>query len=133
MRQARLDGALVDRMLDIMPTPGLVRHEWDTHGRCSGLDAEAYFTAVRRAFEAVTIPDAFRDLARAREVSVADLKAEFERANASIRTDGIAVVCDGRYLEEVRLCFDPTLRPRRCRGDVGDRCRPGTLVVLPAR
>jgi ribonuclease T2 len=94
---------------------------------------DAYFATVRRAFESVVIPDGLRELPRAREASVAELKAEFTGANGSLPTDGVAVVCDGRYVQEVRVCLDPTFRPRRCRGDVRDRCQPGSVVVLPAR
>ena len=43
-------------MADIMPDPSLVAHEWATHGTCSGLDAEAYFQLVRRAFVSVQVP-----------------------------------------------------------------------------
>ena len=49
-----LPRALVDDMLDVMPSPSLVRHEWATHGTCSGLTADAYFAAARRAFRSAT-------------------------------------------------------------------------------
>ena len=38
----RLARAIVDEMLDIMPSPRLVFHEWDRHGTCSGLSPKAY-------------------------------------------------------------------------------------------
>src|SRR5476651_2309738 len=51
----RLYRGLVDRMLDLMPSPRLVFHEWDRHGTCSGLSADAYFENVRKARAAVKI------------------------------------------------------------------------------
>jgi hypothetical protein len=36
---------------------------------------------------------------------------------------GVAIVCDGRYVQEVRVCLDP-ISGRACRGDVRDRASP---------
>jgi ribonuclease I len=41
---------------DIMPTAGLVEHEWQTHGTCSGLGADNYFGAIHKAYAGVKIP-----------------------------------------------------------------------------
>ena len=55
----RLNRELMTSMLDLMPAPRLVFHEWDTHGTCSGLDQQAYFDRVRKARETVKIPEAY--------------------------------------------------------------------------
>ena len=55
----RLNRELMTSMLDLMPAPRLVYHEWDQHGTCSGLAAQAYFDLVRKAREAVKIPEAY--------------------------------------------------------------------------
>ena len=41
---------------DIYPDPGLLVHEWRTHGTCSGLSPDAFFTLARSAFHSVAIP-----------------------------------------------------------------------------
>jgi ribonuclease T2 len=43
----RLDRRIMSSMLDLMPAPGLVFHEWDQHGTCSGLQPREYFDVVR--------------------------------------------------------------------------------------
>ena len=61
----RLERALVDKALDLMPSRGLIYHEWNRHGTCTGLSAQAYFATVRKARAVVTIPPAYRELAQA--------------------------------------------------------------------
>ncbi len=41
---------------DIYPDPGLLRHEWQTHGTCSGLSPDAFFTLARTATHRVSHP-----------------------------------------------------------------------------
>ncbi|MPT23870.1 MAG: ATP-binding cassette domain-containing protein [Starkeya sp.] len=53
---------LLRSMLDVMPSRRLVLHQWRKHGTCDGTDSAAYFATVRRAYERVTIPEAFRRL-----------------------------------------------------------------------
>src|SRR5947208_1570815 len=47
---------------DIYPDAGLLQHEWKTHGTCSGLSPDAYFTAARPAFQSITIPPTLANL-----------------------------------------------------------------------
>ena len=58
----RLDRNIVGSMLDLMPSPRLIFHEWDQHGTCSGLSPRAYFESVRSARAAVKIPPEYVDL-----------------------------------------------------------------------
>ena len=60
----RLDRNIVGSMLDLMPSPRLIFHEWDQHGTCSGLSPRAYFDGVRKARAAVKIPPEYVELER---------------------------------------------------------------------
>ena len=56
MPAPRLDRNIVSSMLDLMPAPRLIFHEWDRHGVCSGLPARGYFETIRKARAVVKIP-----------------------------------------------------------------------------
>ena len=124
---------LVDGMLDIMPSPSLVRHQWRAHGSCSGLDPVDFFALTRAANQAVRIPDRFVDVTDYLTVSPNEVEAAFIAANPGLRRDGIAVSCDSRRLKEVRICMTRDLRFRAC--DEVDRksCRTNRLTMPPVR
>lgn len=125
--------AQVDGMLDLMPSPGLVRHEWRKHGTCSGLDPRAYFDQIRRATEKVAIPDAYRAADEARDVTPADLERAFIEANPRLRPSMIAVGCKDGDLSEVRICMTRDLEFRPCAEVDRRACRAGRVSVPAAR
>ncbi|WEK48622.1 MAG: ribonuclease T [Candidatus Kaistia colombiensis] len=124
---------LVDSMLDLMPSPSLVRHEWRTHGSCSGLGPNDYFDLTRQAREAVRIPGQFVDLPDYLTVSPRDVEAAFIAANPGLKANGIAVSCDSRRLKEVRICMTKDLRFRDCAEVDRKACRSNSLVMPPVR
>lgn len=120
-------------MLDLMPSRRLVLHEWRKHGTCAGLDPTAYFDKVRRAYQAVTIPDAFHRLDDYRMVSPGEVEAAFRAANPGLASDMIAVDCDGRRLTEVRICLNRSLGFTSCAEVDRRACRASRVVMPPLR
>src|SRR6188768_1213971 len=80
----RLARAIVDDMLDLMPSPRLVFHEWDRHGTCTGLSAKQYFEAVRKARAAIKVPPAYLDLDKPAVVAPGEVAAAFRKANPGL-------------------------------------------------
>ena len=110
----RLDRGLVGGVLDLMPSPRLVFHEWDRHGTCSGLTAHAYFETMRKARSVIKIPDDYLALAQPKTVTAADVADAFVKANPNLSRDDFAVVCDKKRLSEVRVCLTKTFAFRAC-------------------
>ena len=110
----RVPDALVDEMLDIMPSRGLIGHEWRTHGACTGLSQEDYFAAVRTAWERVTIPPRFQQPDAKSTMSSRDIVGEFLRANPELRPDAVAITCDGNRLDEIRICLSRDFAFKTC-------------------
>ncbi len=123
---------LVQSLLDISPSEALIRHEWAKHGTCSGLLADGFFALARRAFEGVRVPARFRAPTQAARLSVAAIEAEFASANPGLRGEHVAVLCNGRFLQELRVCLDRDLRLRPCGVDVRDQCN-GDATIRPLR
>jgi ribonuclease T2 len=120
----------IEEAADLYPDRGLARHEWRTHGTCSGLSPTEYFRAVRRAREKVAIPDPLIALGQAGQTTPQNLERAFAMANPGLRPDMMSVMCRGGALQEVRICMDKDLRGFRTCPEV-DRsaCRVGAVRV----
>jgi ribonuclease T2 len=131
--EREVDRATADSLADIMPSAGLVRHQWRKHGSCTGLSQSDYFRVLRQAREAVAIPSDFRRLTAYRSVSPAEVERAFMAANPGIEPQGIAATCDRRLLREVRICMTRTLDFRACPQLDRQSCRRARVVMPPVR
>jgi ribonuclease T2 len=129
----RLNRNIVSSMLDLMPAPRLIFHEWDRHGVCSGLSARTYFDTIRKARAVVKIPDEFLELKETRTVSPDEVEEAFIRVNSGLGNGGIAVSCDNRRLREVRICLTRELGFRDCAEIDRRACRRDRIVMPPVR
>lgn len=105
---------VIDDMRDLMPSKGMIIHEYKTHGTCSGMSPSTYFAAARRAYDQVMIPAVFEDPKTQRFLSPAKIESEFIAANDWLEPDMIAVTCRRGNLFDVRICFDTDVEPRAC-------------------
>ncbi|MGB6311506.1 MAG: ribonuclease T2 [Pseudolabrys sp.] len=119
----RLDRAIVGSMLDLMPSPRLIFHEWDQHGTCSGLSPRTYFENVRKARAAVKIPPEYVRLERPITVGPGEVAEAFLKANPGLSPRAISVFCDRKWLTEVRICLGKDLSVRDCTETRRHACR----------
>ncbi len=115
----------------IMPDPALVRHEWEAHGTCTGLTADAYFDLLRRAFESIHIPRPLVAPQRQLRASPGEIVHAFEQANPGLPGSAIGLGCRGAYLQSVNICLTKDLRPTPCHAQHG--CRAPVVKITPVR
>jgi ribonuclease T2 len=128
-----VESGLLRGLYDLMPSAGLIRHQWRKHGACSGLSQADYFKVLRQARERVTVPAAFRRLQSYRTLAPAEVERDFLSANPSIGPGGIAPTCDKRFLREVRICMTKQLGFRSCPEIERRACRLDKVVMPPVR
>ena len=128
---------LINEMLDIMPNPKLVIHEYKRHGTCSGLNPKQYFSLSRKLYNSIKIPARYHRPTKAQTVSPETLEREFIALNPNISPKMIAVSCagPGNRLREVRICFTQTGKLRKCGRNEYQRrlCRARRMYVPPVR
>lgn len=128
---------VIDSMHDIMPSGGLVIHEYKLHGTCSGLDPASYYALARQLFKRVRIPERFRNPFETQFMSPREVEAEFLQANPWLHPDMISIGCSGpgNRLRDVRICLTRDGQGRACgqNESQGKLCRADQVHVPPVR
>jgi ribonuclease T2 len=114
---------------DLYPDQGLLRHEWQTHGTCSGLAPDAFFQLARQAVHAVAIPTELSSLNHQISMPPAEILSLFAKANPSIPAASLALSCGNNYLTAVEVCLSKTLQPISC-GAIRS-CHANTVRIPP--
>ena len=121
---------VVDFALPVMLSPGLIQHEWATHGICTGLNPFDYFSAAgsssrRPSRSLCRLPRSKARSPKARGKSRPNL-----RGQSLFSAYRFPHVCPGRVFQEERICFDKNLKPRACTAAAGD-CTSPAIVIRP--
>ena len=114
---------------DIYPDLGLLQHEWQTHGTCSGLSADAFFQTARSAFHSVVVPLTLNTLTSQISLPPDQIVDLFSASNPAIPRSSFVVSCGNNYLTAIEVCLDKSLHPIPCTGIRS--CRANT-VRIPA-
>jgi ribonuclease T2 len=114
---------------DIYPDAGLLQHEWRTHGTCSGLSPDTFFTAARAAFHSVAIPPTLAQLTTQISLPPAQILGLVTTANPTIAASSLALSCGNNFLTAVEVCLDKQLHPMAC-GPIRS-CRANTVRIPP--
>lgn len=117
----------------VMGSSGLAWHQWQKHGRCSGLSAQDYFLTSARAMAKVKLPEVFTRLDKAVKLPARVVEDAFLEANPTLTRDMVTVTCKDRAVQEVRVCLTRDLEPRRCGADVIRDCTLKDANMNPVR
>ncbi|QPC87339.1 ribonuclease [Mesorhizobium sp. NBSH29] len=120
-------------LYDIMPSGGLIRHQWRKHGTCTGLSQKSYFKVLRAARERISIPPEFVQLQTYQTIAPSVAEQAFLDSNPGLSKEGISVDCDRRFLRDVRICMTQDLQFRPCREVDRRSCRLPKVVMPPVR
>jgi ribonuclease T2 len=114
---------------DIYPDPGLLVHEWRTHGTCSGLSSDAFFALARNAFHSVAIPPALSRVDHQISMPPSQILDLFTAANPSIPRSSLALSCGNNYLTAIEVCLNKSAQATSC-GPIRS-CRANTVRITP--
>ncbi|MFD1746131.1 ribonuclease [Rhizobium helianthi] len=128
----RVPEALGRPYFDIMPSMGLIGHQWRKHGSCSGLSQKAYLETTRAAFNKIKLPSDI-STANATSFSAEEIEQKFVAANPGLTAESIAVNCEKDKFEEVRICMTKDLGFRACQEVDRGGCRLKRITVPPTK
>lgn len=107
---------------------GLAWHQWNKHGRCSGLPAAEYYALSAQALAALRLPE----LPAPGVVTPGAVVAAFLAENPRFRSEKLVLTCRAGRVHELRLCLTHGLDPRPCSADVLARACASGRVLFPA-
>ncbi len=127
--QSRLSADELAKGALIFPTQALLKHEWSKHGTCSGLEATRYLQATDAALATVQIPQQLQPFNVPGHLEAREIEALFRESNPAMGNHGVAVICKGKVLSEVRVCLSKELRFAGCPKSVKTQCRDGDIRI----
>lgn len=118
---------------DLFGSSGNAWHQWNKHGRCSGLRADDYYALAREAYDRVTRPELLRKLKDPVRLPAQVIEQAFLEDNPQLEADQITITCKSGRIQEARICLTRELEPRRCGNDVIRDCRMTDALLDPIR
>jgi ribonuclease T2 len=122
---------IVRHMLEYYPSRGLIQHEWEKHGTCSGLSAQDYFAKVEQAFKSVQPSDQFKDLSSDRSLAPKDVDQSFAESNHA-PADAFRISCHARELVGVEVCMSKDLKIQSCSRSLRE-CPASSVLMHPLK
>ena len=99
---------------DLFGAAGPAWHQWNKHGRCSGLDPAGYYAQTRAALAGLRLPDMPPPRAPDAPVTPERVIAAVVEANPDWRAEMMIATCRRDLIVELRLCLTRDLTPRPC-------------------
>ena len=118
---------IVRHMLEYFPSRGLIQHEWQQHGVCSGLSAADYFAKVEQAVNGLKIPDQYRNLGQGQNFNVKDVERNIAQAN-NAPADAFRVSCHSGEMVSVEACLSKDLQYQACTSSARECPAPQVLM-----
>ncbi len=117
---------------DLYGSGGAAWHQWNKHGRCTGLSAADYYALSRRALAQLRLPALFERVDRPLRVAPQVIEDAFLAENPGLTAEMLVTTCRREALVELRLCLNRDLSPRRCDPEVRS-CPLRAAELLPLR
>ncbi len=112
---------------------GSAWHQWNKHGRCSGLSADEFYTLSQHAYDRIARPEIFRKLSKPVREPASVVEEAFLEANPKLSQDQITITCKRDQIQEARICLTRNLEPRQCGHDVIRDCTLNDAKFAPLR
>jgi len=99
---------------DLFGAAGAAWHQWNKHGRCTGLSAATYYALTREALAQLVLPEVFDAIRTPLSVAPEVVEAAFIEANPALTQEMMITTCRNGAIVELRLCLTRGLEPRPC-------------------
>ena len=120
-------------MSNLFGSSGSAWHQWNKHGRCSGLSSSDYYALSREAYSRLKRPALFRQLERSVRLPAKVIEEAFLEANPGMDADQITITCKAGRIQEARICLTRDLKLRSCAQDARRDCAMQDALFDPIK
>lgn len=118
---------------DLYGSSGSAWHQWNKHGRCTGLSSADFYALSKTAYDRINRPEIFRKLSAPVKLPASVVEAAFLEDNPRLSHDQITITCKRNQIQEARICLTRDLEPRQCGADVIRDCTLDNAGFAPLR
>ncbi len=116
-------------MAKLYGSSGAAWHQWDKHGRCTGLDYEAYYEKSGDLVEKFAAPEIFLEIDEPLKIAPEVIEGAMEQSYPELQGDEMAVICRKGIFQEIRICLDKKFEPTNCIGNAAKDCEYSPEVL----
>ncbi len=108
---------------------GAAWHQWNKHGRCSGLGYPEYYTLSEKLLNRYRAPEILMQIDEPLKVAPEVIEDAMRETYPELTGDKMAVICrDGKF-QELRICLDKDFEPTSCLGRAARDCEYAPEVL----
>ncbi len=108
---------------EIYGSAGSAWHQWNKHGRCTGLNFQDYYDISEKLTEEYQAPEIFFEIEEPLNISPSAIEEAMEETYPSLNGDTMAIICKQGIFQEIRICLDKEFEPTDCLGRAAEDCR----------
>lgn len=114
-QKREVSAQIIENIYSIMPSAGLIKHEWNKHGTCSDYSQKEYFNHIKTLYHEYNVKSFLQsDKEKLKTISSEALRQEIISKSNGLKDNEFMFTCSGRFIKEVRICLNNNLEPRKC-------------------
>jgi ribonuclease T2 len=130
-----LEASIVENYFYLMPSSGLMRHQWEKHASCGNFTQQSYFKAIENLYQKLKIATLFHEVKKTQSYLLNDLIDKITVHIPSILRENIVIVCHKNTLSELRICLNNDYTYRKCHYTEvkAGRCKLDEKIKIPIK
>lgn len=129
----QISNQIVEDYFYLMPSSGLMRHQWEKHASCGNFTQQTYFKTIEDLYKKFQISKLFQTIKTTKTLNLSDLLNHITHQIPNISSENIVVACYKKHLSEIRICLTSNFEPRQCTKNerISGYCHSSQKIIIP--
>lgn len=129
----KLEGQIVEKYFDLMPSSKLMQHQWIKHASCGDFTQKSYFKKIAELYNMFNVTALFSHIKTREAFSFKQLQQEITSKIPVLKRNNFVIKCQKNLLQEIRICLNNDFSLRGCQQSEfkAGRCDLNRNVIIP--